>query len=240
MAGPCLRDIFSKPSSWQIRLQYEFSQSKKKASHTQAEHYRQRWPLGLNILKGKNSENKQISPPAANYCIWLINISYPFVCLLDFGAECYQFFARRSFQSQSESRPACSSAHNNFLPPIFFNFYNFLSPVTTRLRKLSALFSVVSVFVFPSPSPDDHNRSTDWFPISPSISFFLSLTHSLALHIIHSFIGPRDFLGLAPVNYPATRRYILNVTFLTLSHASCLPPTISPLFRCECFPGGAA
>lgn len=69
-----------------------------------------------------------------------------------------------------------------------------------------------------------------------SVAFFpLSCHWPIPSHCMSSTrsVGPRDFFSLAHINYPATQRYILNVTFLMFSHVSCLPPTISPLFRCK-------
>ena len=185
----------------------------------------QRWPLGPNNSKGKSSENKQIFPSTANYCIWLINISYLFAGL------------RSAISPLPDNRFNPSLNHDLHVSHLL-TAANFFPPVTTPLWNPFPRSLLSFCYLIPNPSPDDHNRSTNWFPISPLHLFFLSLTRSGALRVVPLVRrGSEASSASPPINYPASRRYILNVTFLAFSHASRLPPNDFPITLLREFPG---
>lgn len=158
------------------------------------------------------------------------------MCLLDqIGAKCYQSFAKQLFQS-SGTRPSCSPCAENNLPAVT----RITSPNSSMKFNHRSLpgFPLSLSLLAPALLPMTTTGPRIDFP-SPLPSLF-PVIDPFPRYVVRSFTRSRDSLGRNPINYPPTEHYILNVTFLTFSHASCLPPTISPLFRCKCFSGGAA
>lgn len=171
MAGPFLWDIFSEPSSWQIRLGYEFSQSKRASAVLAGWALQAVLTTGPKYLEGKSSERQS---RFSLHCqlLHLANKYFISVCLFTGLAGRFESFARQSFRSTVWITTCVFFFYQQQL--LASNLENFFSPVTTPLwNPITALsfLSVIFISACPSPSPDVHNRSTNWFPISSSVSF---------------------------------------------------------------------
>lgn len=132
---------------------------KKLHQYKQPKHYRLFVDHAVWIFRGRKlrKEMSRLSMQLANkYFI-------SFVCLPGSGAECYQSFARRLLHF-SVWLKSSSSTHNYFLPLKIWQ-HKFFYEMQSVLFCSSYLWCLTS-----TPSPFKHNRSANWFPMSPCIS----------------------------------------------------------------------